>query len=181
MYRTPRSPRQARLAVHAAAVLTVLLASGTAACGSATDPAAGAPPAPGTGPTGVTDGASAEATSEDVAEPTADPSAPATDASTDPAADQSTPAPTQDAAGADPLVTIDDFAYQVPATVAPGATVQVSNVDVETHTLTSREDGAFAVTVPVDGTLTFVAPTAPGTYEFVCLLHGGMEGVLTVG
>lgn len=80
-----------------------------------------------------------------------------------------------------PVVTIDDFAYVVPATVAPGATVRVDNVDVETHTMTSTPAGGFAVSVPVDGSGTFVAPAASGTYAFVCLLHGGMSGELVVG
>jgi len=81
----------------------------------------------------------------------------------------------------EPTVTIVDFDYEVPVQVAPGAVVRVVNDDAETHTLTSSPAGVFDVSVPVDGTGTFTAPQESGEYRFVCLLHGGMEGVLVVG
>jgi len=92
------------------------------------------------------------------------------------------PTPEEPSASTDePLVTIVDFDYEVPVKVAPGATVRVVNDDEQTHTLTSSPPGGFDVSVPVDGTGTFTAPAERGEHRFVCLLHGGMEGVLIVG
>lgn len=92
------------------------------------------------------------------------------------------PAPTG-APGAAQVVkiTISNFAYKVPATVAPGAKVTVTNLDSQNHTLTSKTPGAFAVTVPAGGgTATFTAPTKPGSYPFGCTFHANMMGTLVV-
>ena len=78
------------------------------------------------------------------------------------------------------VVHIQDFGYQVPASVSPGATVSVMNMDGEAHTVTADEGGAFDVTVPGNATGTFTAPTTPGTYAFHCTYHGNMHGVLVV-
>ena len=75
---------------------------------------------------------------------------------------------------------ISGFAYQVPASVSPGATVSVMNMDGEAHTVTADE-GAFDVVVAGGATSTFTAPTTPGTYAFHCTYHANMHGVLVVG
>jgi len=91
------------------------------------------------------------------------------------------PAPEETSAGTeDPTITMADFDYEAPVQVEPGAVIRVVNDDAETHTLTSSPPDAFGLSVPVGETGTFTAPEAPGEYRFVCLLHGGMEGVLTV-
>ena len=155
--------RPAHLSRFGAAVLLVLGAAAATGCAGGSTPSASPP-----------------AASETPPPPAAPPSPPAVPASS-PATEPSPPAATVIDPPPAPTVTVDDFAYDVPASVPPGATVVVANVDVEAHTLTATGEGGFAVTVPVDGQGTFVAPTAPGRYPFVCLLHGGMEGVLTVG
>lgn len=77
-------------------------------------------------------------------------------------------------------ITIKNFAYQGPGTVAPGAKITVTNQDSEAHTVTADTGGAFNVTVPAGGSATFTAPTAPGSYAFHCNFHGNMHGSLVV-
>ena len=74
---------------------------------------------------------------------------------------------------------INDFSYEVPAQVAPGATITVKNGDSQAHTVTSK-DGGFGAKVDPKGTVTFTAPTKPGSYAFVCTFHANMKGTLVV-
>lgn len=77
-------------------------------------------------------------------------------------------------------LTIKDFTYAAPSSVAPGTKVTVKNQDSEGHTVTSAQ-GAFNVTATArGGTATFTAPTKPGSYPFVCTFHGNMIGTLVV-
>ncbi len=76
-------------------------------------------------------------------------------------------------------ITIKNFAYQGPGTVAPGAKITVTNQDSEAHTVTA-DTGGFNVTVPAGGSATFTAPTTPGSYAFHCNFHGNMHGSLVV-
>jgi plastocyanin len=55
--------------------------------------------------------------------------------------------------------------------------VQVTNLDRAPHTVSGD---AFDVGLDPGGTATFVAPTAPGTYSFVCFVHPTMTGELVV-
>ena len=74
-----------------------------------------------------------------------------------------------------------------PATVsvAGGGTVEVtfSNVSIIPHNLTFQDPINAATNTVVDPgveeTISFEAP-APGDYPFVCTLHPGMEGTLTI-
>lgn len=75
---------------------------------------------------------------------------------------------------------ISSFAYKTPATVSPGATVSVMNMDGEAHTVTADSGGAFNVTAKGDSTVTFTAPSKPGKYPFHCTYHSNMHGVLVV-
>lgn len=78
-------------------------------------------------------------------------------------------------------VTIKNFAFD-PAhfTVAPRATITVSNEDSVIHTLTAN-NGAFNTGNVTQGQpVTFTAPAQPGKYPFHCLRHPYMTGVLTV-
>ncbi len=66
-------------------------------------------------------------------------------------------------------------------TVSPGATVTVVNEDSTAHTLTATGQGGFdSGTIGAGKTATFTAPTAPGSYPFICTLHQFMKGTLTV-
>jgi plastocyanin len=80
---------------------------------------------------------------------------------------------------AEAVISIADFAYTVPASVAPGATITIKNSDSQAHTVTSKE-GGFDVKVDPQGTATMKAPTKPGSYKFVCSFHANMTGTLVV-
>ncbi|GAA2144803.1 cupredoxin family copper-binding protein [Arthrobacter humicola] len=85
------------------------------------------------------------------------------------------------AATATGTITIKDFAFGDPLTVAPGATVAITNMDTAAHTVTADEGTAFDTEVKGGGgTATFTAPTKPGSYPYHCTFHPGMHGVLIV-
>ncbi|MEO6998537.1 MAG: cupredoxin domain-containing protein [Terracoccus sp.] len=78
-------------------------------------------------------------------------------------------------------MTIKDFAYQVPASVKPGAKITITDTDGISHTVTSDQAGLFDATVTGGGgSATMTAPTKPGTYPFHCTYHANMHGVLVV-
>ena len=80
-----------------------------------------------------------------------------------------------------PAITIENFAFQGPTSVGPGATVTITNMDSSSHTVTSDDGSSFAVTVESGGgTGTFTAPTQPGTYPYHCGFHPSMHGTLIV-
>jgi plastocyanin len=80
-----------------------------------------------------------------------------------------------------PTITIKDFEYGAPLTVAPGAVVTVTNIDAAAHTVTADQGTAFDVDVRGSGgTATFTAPSAPGSYSFYCTYHPSMHGTLIV-
>ena len=82
-------------------------------------------------------------------------------------------------AGAAPEIRIEQFSFSA-VTATPGATVVVTNADGVEHTA-SAVDGAFASgLVDVGASASFVAPTAPGTYAFICDIHPSMTGELVV-
>lgn len=85
------------------------------------------------------------------------------------------------AAVAAAVITVKDFAYQVPATVPAGSTVMVMNLDRVAHTVTADTSGSlFDVNIDAGGSASFTAPTTPGTYSFHCVYHGNMHGTLVV-
>jgi plastocyanin len=77
-------------------------------------------------------------------------------------------------------IMIENFHYRTPATISPGATVSVMNMDGEAHTVTSDQNGAFAVRVPAGETVMFTAPASAGSYDFHCEYHSNMQGTLVV-
>jgi plastocyanin len=81
---------------------------------------------------------------------------------------------------AEAVIHISQFAYKTPASVAPGATVTVMNMDAEKHTVTADSGTAFDTSVDPGKTSTFTAPTKPGTYAFHCDFHSNMHGTLVV-
>lgn len=102
-----------------------------------------------------------------------DPSAPPATSSAAASADGSAPA------GA-AIITIRDFAYEVPGSVKPGAAVTMTNADSAPHTLTAKGKGGVDVEVPGGGSVIFEAPDAPGEYDVICSFHPQMRGMLVV-
>jgi plastocyanin len=94
----------------------------------------------------------------------------------------SSPSPTAaaPAAAAGPTISIADFKFTSPVSVAPGATVTVTNSDGAEHTVTADSGNAFNVEVGDKGTATFTAPSQPGTYAYHCTYHPMMHGQLIV-
>lgn len=82
-------------------------------------------------------------------------------------------------AAAEAAISITDFAYKVPPSVAPGATITIQNADSQAHTVTSKE-GGFDIKVDPNGTATMTAPSKPGSYPFVCTFHANMTSTLIV-
>jgi plastocyanin len=97
--------------------------------------------------------------------------APATTAAKSPGGAK-TPAP------AAATLTISNFAFGAPLTVAPGAKVPVRNSDGAPHTVTGSGFDSGTVGGGASGTLS--APTKPGSYAFHCEIHPSMTGSLTV-
>ena len=89
------------------------------------------------------------------------------------------PSTSTTADAAEAVISIADFAYKVPASVAPGTKITIKNGDSQAHTVTSK-DGGFDVKVDPNGTATMTAPTKPGTYKFICSFHSNMSGTLVV-
>jgi plastocyanin len=81
-----------------------------------------------------------------------------------------------------PALTVAGFAFAPnPLTVAPGTAIPVTNRDSADHTVTSDTAGLFAADNLSQGTtVTFTAPTRPGTYTFHCAIHPSMHGALVV-
>jgi plastocyanin len=91
-----------------------------------------------------------------------------------------TNAPTAGTAGTS--MTIAGFKYDPsPLTVAPGTSIPVKNTDGPEHTVTSDVAGLFKADDIKNGmTVSFKAPTKPGTYTFHCEYHSSMHGTLIV-
>lgn len=78
-------------------------------------------------------------------------------------------------------VTIEGFAFTGAGTVAPGATIEVTNLDDAPHTLTA-DDGSFDTgNLAANQAGTITAPSAPGTYSYFCAIHPSMTSSITVG
>ncbi len=78
------------------------------------------------------------------------------------------------------VITIRDFEYEMPESIAPGATVTVVNEDDAPHTVTAKDDGGFDVDVQGGETVTFTAPEESGDYEVICVYHPEMSGTLVI-
>ncbi len=78
-------------------------------------------------------------------------------------------------------ITIRNFAFAPSTlTVKPGATVTVHNADSAAHTVTANNKGFDTGDVSPGATKTFTAPSAPGTYPYICTIHPFMHGTLVV-
>jgi plastocyanin len=86
-------------------------------------------------------------------------------------------------AAAPDTIVISSFTFKpMDITVAPGATVHVTNNDSTTHTLSAiSSPPAFDTGDIAPGrTVTFTAPAKPGQYPYICQIHQYMHGTLTV-
>jgi plastocyanin len=78
-------------------------------------------------------------------------------------------------------ITISNFMFSpMHDSVAPGATVLVTNKDSTTHTLTATGGQFNTGDITQNQTKTFKAPTKPGTYNYICNIHQYMMGTITV-
>ncbi|CAA9248708.1 MAG: hypothetical protein AVDCRST_MAG83-2047 [uncultured Arthrobacter sp.] len=78
------------------------------------------------------------------------------------------------------MITIKDFEYEMPESIAPGSTVTVVNEDDAPHTVTAKDDGGFDVDVPAGETATFTAPEEAGEYAVICTYHPEMSASLVI-
>jgi plastocyanin len=77
-------------------------------------------------------------------------------------------------------VTIGDRVFIPPTLeVATGATVEWTNADSETHTVTASE-GAFDSGILAEGAAFSATLDAPGSYAYLCAIHPEMTGTITV-
>src|SRR5829696_3437161 len=96
-----------------------------------------------------------------------------------------TPAAAADAAaavpgaGVTPQITVQQFAF-TSVTARPGEAIAVQNFDEVDHTVSSSQGLFDSGVLSAQGAASLVAPSAPGTYEFVCTIHPTMVGQLTV-
>ena len=91
-----------------------------------------------------------------------------------------TTAPASASAVWEASIAIKNFAFEVPASVRPGAMIAVSNTDGAPHTVTAKDKGGFDVDVPAGATVIFKAPDEPGEYAITCTFHPQMAGTLVV-
>ncbi len=77
------------------------------------------------------------------------------------------------------VISIKNFMFTVPASVAPGAMIMIKNEDSQAHTVTSKT-GGFDVKVDGSGTAMLTAPKAAGSYELTCDFHANMKSNLVV-
>jgi plastocyanin len=78
-------------------------------------------------------------------------------------------------------IVISNFMFgPMTTTVAPGATIKVTNKDSATHTLTATGGQFNTGNIAQNQTKTFKAPTKPGTYSYICNIHQYMTGSVTV-
>lgn len=101
--------------------------------------------------------------------------------STSPATTSASSAATSAGPGGTRIV-IENFTFS-PANlqVRPGTKVTVVNRDSDAHTVTATEDKVFDTgNITGGATVTFTAPSTPGSYSYLCTLHPNMKGTLTV-
>lgn len=83
------------------------------------------------------------------------------------------------AAAADATISIIDFSFGEPITVAAGDTIEILNADDAPHTWTA-EDGTFDSGTIAGGESYSTTIDTPGEYAFVCSIHPSMMGSITV-
>jgi plastocyanin len=76
-------------------------------------------------------------------------------------------------------VTMGNFMYAMPSSVAPGARIAIYNADNVAHTLTITSAG-IDVVVAGNSAGYFTAPATPGSYAITCDYHADMTATLLV-
>jgi plastocyanin len=78
-------------------------------------------------------------------------------------------------------ITIQNYSFS-PAkmTVTPGEKVTVTNKDSVAHTVTANNKKFNTGDIDPGKTVTFTAPSSPGSYPYSCTIHPYMTGMLTV-
>ena len=109
----------------------------------------------------------------------AEPAPPAANSESASSATASDSAATAEEPAEEVVITISDFAFDVPESVPPGAQVTVVNEDSSFHTVTA-DDGTFDVGARNGEPVTFTAPDEPGEYPFHCTPHPNMTATLVV-
>ena len=88
---------------------------------------------------------------------------------------------TSSASTARDAITIKNFSFAPSTvTVAPGATVTVTNKDQVAHTITSTKGNFNTGDIGSGQSKTFTAPNTPGSYPYICSIHQYMTGTLVV-
>lgn len=80
-------------------------------------------------------------------------------------------------------IVIENFAFS-PADlrVGPGTKITGVNRDSDPHTVTATGDRTVDIgSIAGDTNATFTAPSASGSYSYICTIHPNMKGTLTVG
>jgi plastocyanin len=97
------------------------------------------------------------------------------------ACSSSTSTPTTTAPVHSATIAIRNFKF-VPATlrVSPGAVIKVFNEDQVTHTLTASHGQFNTGGISAGQSASFTAPTAAGTFDYICTIHAFMHGTLVV-
>ena len=91
------------------------------------------------------------------------------------------PASTAGGRSAAPTIDIKNFTFLPKSiTVAPGATVTVTNQDAVAHTITATKGGFNTGDIAPGQSKTFTAPNTAGTYPYICNIHQYMTGMLKV-
>jgi len=90
--------------------------------------------------------------------------------------------PTPGASETSNSLKIENFSFSPTSiTVKAGETVSVTNKDVAGHSVTADDGKSFDTgIIGKDQSVTFTAPTTPGTYPFHCIPHPSIKGVLMV-
>lgn len=135
-------------------------------------------------PSASTPSATEDSTAEETTEETTEEST-----TEDSTAEETTEESTQGAAATsdddddeddDLVIVIEDFEYEVPDSVMPGAEITVRNEDGVGHTVTADEGDAFDVVVGPGEEVTFTVPDEAGEYPFHCTPHPNMTDTLVV-
>jgi plastocyanin len=83
--------------------------------------------------------------------------------------------------GGSATITIKNFAFSPSTiTVTPGEKVTVTNQDSVAHTVTANDKKFDTGDISPGKTVTFTAPSSPGSYPYICTIHQYMTGMLTV-
>jgi plastocyanin len=78
-------------------------------------------------------------------------------------------------------IIIKNFAFAPSTiTVAPGASVTVTNTDQVAHTVTSSKGAFDTGDIQPGQSKTITAPNTPGSYPYICSIHQYMTGTLVV-